>query len=591
MSLDLPGAVLCIGVTGHRLAGLAPAARAAIATRLAAILSEIESLRARIERDHAGRFGGGGALRVYSMLASGSDSMAAAAALQGGYDLRAILPFPEVRYREDFQPGGEQEDLSRFLAAAKTVTVLPDDADRPAAYERGGRVLVKSSDLLLAVWDGQPGRGRGGTAEILQYALENGTPALVVNAADPDDHYLLWPDWLRDRCRSLRLADADRLDAAVHLDSLLTGLLAPPPDDDGLSEQALLQSDTPYRFARVEYPLLLALLGAGPWRQVDPRLGGGWTEPDALWRAVLAARGLGDEDRVSPFLASYGRADHLADYFARTWRGSFVAKYFGAAVLAVGTGVFGILAQSGRPALVALSGVINCAVLADGVLSHHFQWRGRWLKFRYLAERLRWLRPYDLLGLPSDAAFIHGATERLGWCNWYVQRMARMVQTASVTYDDAVIAAAARAFREHELLGQAAYHRRFADRSTIVDRRLKLAAIASFAMMPLVILGWLIRVLVAGHFGSTMPVVVAAVMFPAIGAAVTAVRAQANLDGSAARSQRLADRLTRLAELLESEAPAYDLLVAVMDDAARAAGRETERWTAGVKHMHVIRFD
>jgi hypothetical protein len=39
---------------------------------------------------------------------------------------------------------------------------------------------VDRSDVLLAVWDGQPARGPGGTGDVVAYARARGTPVEVV---------------------------------------------------------------------------------------------------------------------------------------------------------------------------------------------------------------------------------------------------------------------------------------------------------------------------------------------------------------------------------------------------------------------------
>jgi hypothetical protein len=51
---------------------------------------------------------------------------------------------------------------------------------RRDAYAHAGRYIVDHCDVLIAVWDGAPSRGRGGTAEIVQYALERNRPILRV---------------------------------------------------------------------------------------------------------------------------------------------------------------------------------------------------------------------------------------------------------------------------------------------------------------------------------------------------------------------------------------------------------------------------
>ena len=43
-----------------------------------------------------------------------------------------------------------------------------------------GKVVVDRSSVLLAVWDGQPSRGLGGTADVVAYARQRGVPVTVI---------------------------------------------------------------------------------------------------------------------------------------------------------------------------------------------------------------------------------------------------------------------------------------------------------------------------------------------------------------------------------------------------------------------------
>jgi hypothetical protein len=43
-----------------------------------------------------------------------------------------------------------------------------------------GKVVVDRSSVLVAVWDGQPSRGLGGTADVVRYARERGVPVEVI---------------------------------------------------------------------------------------------------------------------------------------------------------------------------------------------------------------------------------------------------------------------------------------------------------------------------------------------------------------------------------------------------------------------------
>jgi len=42
------------------------------------------------------------------------------------------------------------------------------------------RFMVDNADRLIAVWDGEPARSYGGTADVVTYAREKGVPVSVV---------------------------------------------------------------------------------------------------------------------------------------------------------------------------------------------------------------------------------------------------------------------------------------------------------------------------------------------------------------------------------------------------------------------------
>jgi hypothetical protein len=48
------------------------------------------------------------------------------------------------------------------------------------AHLDGGRAVVDNSSLLVAVWDGQPARGLGGTADVVAYARQRSIPVTVI---------------------------------------------------------------------------------------------------------------------------------------------------------------------------------------------------------------------------------------------------------------------------------------------------------------------------------------------------------------------------------------------------------------------------
>src|ERR1700754_2237755 len=103
----------------------------------------------------------------YSSLAAGADQIFAAEVLTAGGRLRVVIPSAD--YTATL--GGEALVLyNQLLASASETTRLPFAAPGEDAYEAAGRWIATACELLIAVWDGQPARGRGGTADTVAYA-------------------------------------------------------------------------------------------------------------------------------------------------------------------------------------------------------------------------------------------------------------------------------------------------------------------------------------------------------------------------------------------------------------------------------------
>jgi hypothetical protein len=123
-------------------------------------------------------------LTCVSSLAEGADRLVAQRVLERpGAGLIVVLPLPAEDYATDFGSPESLQEFNDLLTAADEVVVAPSDpADpsREAAYERAGLAMLDRSDVLLALWDGQPARGRGGTAHIVEEAHERGLVVDVI---------------------------------------------------------------------------------------------------------------------------------------------------------------------------------------------------------------------------------------------------------------------------------------------------------------------------------------------------------------------------------------------------------------------------
>lgn len=118
-----------------------------------------------------------------SCLAAGADQIFARGVLAAGGDLVAVIP--SEGYEATFDAEGLAE-YRRLLARAGKVIHLPNASPTDEAFMDGGREVVRRSDRLVAVWDGEPARGWGGTADVVAFARGLERPVDVV-----------WPEGVR----------------------------------------------------------------------------------------------------------------------------------------------------------------------------------------------------------------------------------------------------------------------------------------------------------------------------------------------------------------------------------------------------------
>lgn len=114
-----------------------------------------------------------------SSLAIGADQVFAEMILDLGGALEVVLPFED--YERTFPNHADLDRFRRLRAAASRVETLAPSADAEHAYLLAGERIVRLSDRMIAVWDGMPARGVGGTAMIVQVARAAGVPVTQLN--------------------------------------------------------------------------------------------------------------------------------------------------------------------------------------------------------------------------------------------------------------------------------------------------------------------------------------------------------------------------------------------------------------------------
>lgn len=123
---------------------------------------------------------------VVSPVAEGADRIVAEAVLaRAGSDLEAVLPLEPDDYETDFETEDSKAAFRRLLARAPRAECLPPAENRNAAYEAAGRRVAARADVLVAIWNGEPAAGRGGTAEIVEHARSVGKPLVWIRSTDP----------------------------------------------------------------------------------------------------------------------------------------------------------------------------------------------------------------------------------------------------------------------------------------------------------------------------------------------------------------------------------------------------------------------
>lgn len=154
-----------IGVTGHRS------------------FDDVDDVERRVDRvldDVCGRHDGAD-IEVWSSLAEGADRLVVELLLRRDAELVVVLPLPADDYRNDFADPASQAEFDRLLGGAQDVRLAqPADETREAAYEAAGFEMLDAVDVLVALWDGAPSRGRGGTAEVVAEARRRGREVVVV---------------------------------------------------------------------------------------------------------------------------------------------------------------------------------------------------------------------------------------------------------------------------------------------------------------------------------------------------------------------------------------------------------------------------
>ncbi|MFM9976992.1 MAG: DUF4231 domain-containing protein [Sphingomonadaceae bacterium] len=545
----LPRPTLAVGITGHRPDRLGEDTHDTLASAVSEVLAAIEAAAAGPDPV---------AIRMVSALAEGADSIATDAAVARGWALDVVLPFHRNDYIADFAEGGVRAAHVAQLGRARAVFELPgdralEDGER-IAYERAGRLMLAQSDVLVAVWDNGPVRGRGGAAQIVAEAVLQGIPVIQIDPQQPGAATVLW-DGLEDGELGQNSIETVPRGGLDRLPALLKALVAEPESSQDRAELARFGEKIGVRrSAGFAYPLLLAVMGVRPLRADSAQ-----RTSDAPTDSTGTAFGA----RVATLIdARFAHADAAATRFAQVFRSGYVAN-FALAALAVILALLGLaLPYAVKPVLIALEVIAIAIILGLTRVGNRDGWHRRWLDNRALAEQLRCLAVLARIGDLNLRAAQKGSS---AWVAWYARATAREVGLPSTTVDAEWLGAI-----KYEALalidGQIAYLSADAKRMHQLEHRLHRLGTILFLATAATCLAFLLFKLTSAWLPGAKalegPLTIAAIIIgaalPAVGSAIYGIRMQGEFAGIARRNEALIARLVALKEVMTRDALTFD---------------------------------
>jgi hypothetical protein len=526
--------VLRIGVTGHRRLADPEAVTTAVRKALSLIIKAI-SLPPPTHL----------VLVAVSALAEGSDRLVAREILSHpGARLEVALPLPRAEYAADFETDQSKREFHALLERATKVWQAPGLPTREERYEWAGRHVADSCDVLIAIWDGQPSRGRGGTAEVVAYARANDVPMVWIRTSGEP---VLNPELGTGQIQVLR-------EAARNLNEYNTRRIKHTSFESQMTRQ-------------------LGYLG----------ISGGAADPaaDALSQACSEVA-----ECLMPFFV---RADLLALRLQSRFRVISIAMF---AMAAMAVAIVAVQATF-WPAANWVAGfevLLLLLLLGIPMLRGRLRLHERWTSHRFLAERLRSAYFLALAGT-GDRAQLHGkhasfADPSVAWIERALIEVLGLRPRPAISAEDVV---PLRGYLStYWIEDQRMWHARASVRHAKRDMALRRATAALFGIT---LVSAVLHLLGTGDGGSrptltAATIIVLSISIPAVGAAIHGIQTQ-SMDRH--HSERFKRMSTLLANLVKEMTQADDLrqIQDVAVSVERVMREENNDWF-GVMRFHDV---
>lgn len=129
----------------------------------------------------------GARFRMVASLAEGADRLVVTSAMELlDATLVAVLPMPAKEFKNDLADAQSLRSLKGLLKSAERVVEAPIlssgtawrryTEERNHQYAWATAYVARNADILVALWDGRPARGTGGTAYAVEWFRRGWTP-------------------------------------------------------------------------------------------------------------------------------------------------------------------------------------------------------------------------------------------------------------------------------------------------------------------------------------------------------------------------------------------------------------------------------
>ncbi|MEW6144981.1 MAG: DUF4231 domain-containing protein [Thermodesulfobacteriota bacterium] len=564
-----------VGVTGHRPSGLDRADIDLLGMKVKEVLKHVSDVAREVKSSFESLYTDGGPpiLRLISPLAEGADMLVAEAALAEGYELQCPLPFDRHEYEKDFTDGESLGKYRTVLGNASSVLELDGSRATPdlenEAYQTVGRMVLAQSDVLIAIWDGEDAKGKGGTGQIVRESLVNEIPVVWISSATPHEVMVLMGGEY-EGFREVGLRE---------LELRLKRILKPEyPKKPDLSRTYFNEKQPAWTWGF----LFEAFCNIFSGERIDT---GGFRVRDFEEETAEEWRKVWDACPDFPqsvkgqindkFLLHYTWADKLANYYSNIYRSSFVANYLMAgfavffALLIPTTEGFGTRWIVCELALIVL-------IIGITVVGNFKRWHERWIDYRLLSEQLRQLRFLTPLGLTTPAFRVPAhdtyGDPRSTWVNWHFRAIVREAGMVGARIDREYLVAYRDFLSDQEITGQINYHRRNSPRFHRIHGTLHIIGMGLF--------GLTFFAATAHFFWHSDWLTLCSAVFPAFGAAFYGIRTQGEFEQIAKRSEAMSAHLENLRNELEKAdfVPSYQFLGRIAENTAEVMSSETLDW-------------